>query len=138
MRTRYPKAEVPEEFRALEAKMNSDIDRICRRPRPQSNRARMVASSVRVRLPMGYPTIESEPTLEEWLEEHGAELVWQTESSAKVTGVPALLIACYRFPSGRSALVTVAAHGCGWDIATSSGSDESDRVLADAEERLGL
>jgi len=87
---------------------------------------------------MGFPKIEDEPSLEEWLAEHHAELVWKIYSKGKINGVPALLIACYRFPNGRSALITIGAHGVGWDIATTSGSTEIDRVLGDAEIRLGL
>jgi hypothetical protein len=97
-----------------------------------------VANLKAAKVAEGWPSLECEPSLEMWLQGHKAERVWETYSKAQIRGVPAMLIACYRFPIGRSALVTVAAHGAGWDIATSCGGDDIDHVLYDAECRLRL
>jgi hypothetical protein len=81
------------------------------------------------------PIVENEPTLEEWLANVDAELLWQHDAKERSEGVPSYRVTAYRIGI-RTAIVVIRSHGLGWDVFTSSGSDDPDRVLSDAESRL--
>jgi hypothetical protein len=82
------------------------------------------------------PCIENEPSLEDWLASHKARLLWQHDGPVR-RGIPTYRIAGYQIGT-RTAIVVIRAESMGWDVFTSSSSTEIDRVLGDAESRLGL
>lgn len=81
------------------------------------------------------PSVENEPTLEDWLASTGAELLWQHDAKQRIGGVSSYRVAAYRI-GRRTAIIVIRSHGLGWDVFTSSGSDDPDDVLSDAESRL--
>lgn len=81
-----------------------------------------------------YPTVLNEPSLADWLSHHNASLQWQTYGP-KRRGVPSFRVAGYRIGAG-VVIVMIYSHQRGWDLYTSSGSTDIDRVLGDAEVRL--
>ncbi len=87
--------------------------------------------------PEDLPSIDNEPSLQEWIEAQGAEPVWRLNGGA-VAGVPQFELTLWRFPNGRTAIVQIASHGRGWEIYPALGASDIDDALTAAEEALGL
>jgi len=81
------------------------------------------------------PEVVNEPTLEDWLESVRAELLWEHYGKNGRGGVPSYRVAAYRVGE-RTVMVVIQSHQAGWDLFTSSGSDDADEVIQDAEVRL--
>lgn len=83
------------------------------------------------------PTVENEPSLEDWLSCQGARMLWQHDGPVNSQGLPAYRVAAYQIRT-RTAIVVIRPKQAGWDIFTAGNSTDIDRTLDDAERRLGL
>lgn len=86
--------------------------------------------------PGNEPWVSNYPPLQKWLDEHEARCLWQIPYGGKSD--PVAYVECWKFASGRLAILFVWSHGFGWEIYTPAGTNKVDETLADAEQRLVL
>lgn len=76
------------------------------------------------------PWVSNYPVLREWLDRRNAVCMWQNSDAEQSVEGWAIGAAAF--------IVVVYARHHGWDIFTSTSSNDVDVTLADAEKRLGL
>jgi hypothetical protein len=88
--------------------------------------------------PEDMPTIDNEPSLQEWLEQQRGRLAWSVPSMELRNGIPIFILSLWVFPNGRTAIVQVSAYQNGWEIYTGTSEEKIENSLADVEIALGL